>query len=158
MSAFMVGKTHIDAMLTAGLFFAQPRGNLRWWFPKLDPKKGYINQERNRRELTHETAGRVGAMLLAENRRSVNYRYEEDEIEEPYLFTELRGTPDAIITLKAVACYEYQSCEHAEWEESEAYQFCESLRRVAINKLPGYEKAPWEISDPGVFLRLALGR
>lgn len=43
-----------------------------------------------KRELTSETAGRVGAVLLAENRRSVDHRYDEEESEEPY-----RETPDA---------------------------------------------------------------
>ena len=57
--------------------------------------------------------------------------------------------------LKALACYEYQACEHAEWPTSEAYQFCEALRRRAIPRAPGYDAAEWEISDPNVFVTAA---
>jgi hypothetical protein len=144
MSAFMVDDTHIDALLTAGLLL-DPRAPLRWWIPGV-------------RELTAATADRVGAMLLAENRRSVNHRYREDEIESIYQFHQLAGRPDPVVVLSAIDCYEYQACEHPEWERSEAWAFCDALRRLACRHLPGYEAAPWEITDPTVFLaRTATG-
>lgn len=105
------------------------------------------------RELTEATAGRVGAMLLAENRRSVDHRYDETELEEPYLFTKLRGIPDPVIVLKAISCYEYQSCEHPEWATSEASRFCVALQAKMIGLLPGYDQAPgWEVHSADVFL------
>lgn len=152
MSAFLVCKTHIDALLTAGLRLDPSHGPLRWWYPAIDPNRDISGQNPGRYELTRETAGQVGAMLMAENQRSVNHRYDEDDWEPPYLFSELHGSPDPVVVLKAIGCYEYQSCEHDGWQASEAFQFCEALRRRAIRKLPGYSEGPgWEISDPAVF-------
>lgn len=166
MSAYIVGKTHIDAMLTAGLHSPwSGYGPLRWFdaeepdgdcFAEGEPwGPGSIRwTNEHRQELTRETAGRVGAMLWAENRRSVNHRYAEDEWEEPYEFHPLAGPPDPLVVLKAISCYEYQSCEHLGWLKSEARRFCEVLRGRAIGALPGYEDAPgWEVHDRDVFLK-----
>jgi hypothetical protein len=142
-SAFVVSTVHIDAMLTAGLRLEQPYGRdpLVWFWPAIDAasdRGSWTSEElqhqarQRRRELTHASAGRVGAMLLAENRRSVDHRYDEQEWEEPYLFHALPGVPDPVIVLKAIACYRYQSCEHPDWPASEA-------------------AAPWEIDDAQVF-------
>ncbi|WP_431728521.1 hypothetical protein [Verrucosispora sp. TAA-831] len=153
MSAYVVGITHIHALLTAGLELRRgPDDPLRWWYPRLDPNAGYEDRWRNLRELTRDSAGRVGAVLLAENMRSVNFRYREDEIEEPYEFVRLPGSPNPLVVLKALDGYEYQACEHAEWGNSEAAAFCEALRHRAIGYLPGYSASPgWEITDPNVF-------
>jgi hypothetical protein len=162
MSAFVVSTVHIDAMLTAGLRFGPPSGArlMTWFWPALDAasdRGGWTSAQllrqarERRRELTTQTAGRVGAMLLAENRRSVDHRYDEQEWEEPYLFTPLSGVPDPVIVLKAIACYRYQACEHPGWPSSEAAAFCDALQTRAIGCLPGYAAAPWEIDDPRVF-------
>jgi len=141
MSAFEVGTDHIDAMLTAGFVVAERNQGKFYWY-----------HEGTARHLTLETAGAVGAMLAAENRRSVNYRYSEDELEAPYLFNRLPGTPAPVIVFKILDCYEYQSCEHPEWTGSEAYVFCQMLRRRWIHRLPGYDDAPgWEVRDRNVF-------
>jgi len=161
-SAFVVSTVHIDAMLTAGLRLEQPYGRdpLVWFWPAIDAgsdRGSWTSQElqhqarQRRRELTHASAGRVGAMLLAENRRSVDHRYDEQEWEEPYLFHALPGVPDPVIVLKAIACYRYQSCEHPDWPDSEAAAFCQALQSRSITCLPGYAAAPWEIDDAQVF-------
>lgn len=164
MSCFEVGSTHIDALLTAGLNVGR-YGPLRWYVPSDDTEGDYEQGEpwgpeaikhyqQRRRELTEETAGMVGAMLVAENRRSVDYRYDEAEEEEPYVFNALQGRPDPVVVLKAIACYEYQACETPDWEESEAYAFCQALRHRMIGALPGYDDADgWEVSDRRVFLK-----
>ena len=168
MSAYMVGATHIDAMLTAGLhrFSSWAPWHLAWLWP--EPTLDELRQARvpgtaisvgdvmladeRRRHLTYDTAGRVGAMLLAENRRSVDFRYAEDEIEQPYVFTELGNVINPVTVLKAINGYEYQACEHPEWRFSEAYQFCDALRRRMTQYLPGYEDAEaWHITDPTIF-------
>lgn len=149
MSAFVVGKAHIDAMVTTA--FASQSNPLYW-------RAG--DGWRNTRETTPDA---VGAMLLAECVASVRYRYDDagDDLPgplsrywlEPYTHNGLwryHGY-NAVQMLKAIACYEYQSCEHPGWESSEARAFCESLRLHLINKLPGYEDAAWEIVEkPGV--------
>jgi hypothetical protein len=166
MSAFVVSTVHIDAMLTAGLRLrtAYTHSPLTWFWPAIDAgsQRGSWTSEElqcqareRRRQLTIQTAGRVGAMLLAENRRSVDHRYDEQEWEEPYLFTALPGRPDPVVVLKAINCYRYQSCEHPGWGSSEAFAFCDALRERAIGCLSGYDAAPWEIDDPHVFLTTA---
>lgn len=166
MSAFVVDKTHIDALVTAGLSGPRRYGDMRWLWPELSaederdayeagqpwgPRAVELAQERTH-FLTDETAGRVGAMLWAENRASVNHRYDEDEWEPPYEFKRLGGTVDPVIVLKAIACYEYQSCEHPDWERSEAHTFVRALEAKMIRSLPGYDDAPgWDITDRYVF-------
>jgi hypothetical protein len=149
-------------MLTADLRLQPPygAGPLTWFWPAIDAAcdpgsltSAQLQRQATQRsrELTSQTAGRVGAMLLAQNRRSVEHRYDEQEREQPYLFIPLPGAPDPVIVLKAIACYRCQSCEHPGWAGSEAAAFCEALQQRAIVCLPGYAAAPWEIDHAHVF-------
>lgn len=108
----------IDALLTAGLAFCSDTYLLTWHYPP--PTAAEPGTVGRARTLTPATAGRVGAMLLAENTRSVNYLHDEDDWEPVYLLHPLPGTPDPLAVLKAIACLEYQSCEHDGWLDSEA--------------------------------------
>lgn len=141
MSAFVVSKSHIDAMLRVGR--GRSPNYLSW----------YHNESFH--ELTIDNADEVGQMLLDENVRSVSCRYPDDGITElpgptgagwviPYVFYMMGRRPTPVQALKLIKCYEYQSCEHPEWKGSEARSFCEALRSVLISELPGYEEAPWE--------------
>lgn len=167
MSAFVVDTAHIDAMVQAGL---RGRWNLSWYW------------EGEHHELTRANADEIGAMLLAENVRSVDHRYSPPGREAiygegwetpeqnlpgryvteqlpgiepisfpqwltPYRYTEPRRSFSPVAILKAIDCYEYQSCEHDEWRESQAFTFCRALRSWCIGKLEGYEAADWEISS-----------
>jgi hypothetical protein len=164
----MVGRTHIDALLTAGLSWNR-YGPIRWMdTADAPPPEAYAEGEpwgpaavrwynEHRKELTRETAGQVGAMLLAENRRSVDHRYAEEEWEEPYVFNPLRGRPDPLVVLRALSCYVYQSCEHREWPQSEAARFCEALQSAAIREAT-MDIDVWEITDRNVFQLHELGR
>lgn len=166
MSAFVVSKTHIDGLITAGLELGR-RGPLRWFYPPLDRRWTDHDHERSKRELRLENADDVGQMLVAECVRSVAHRYPDCAPQlgglpgpceayylEPYQFVPLRGRVEPSVALKAIACYRYQSCEHPEWNISEAYQFCDALEQAAIWALPGMDQAPgWEITDREVFLK-----
>lgn len=166
MSAFMVDTTHIDAMLTAGIRLTGGYGPMTWMERELTDEDRAEAYQRGaawgptaielyaqlRRELSTTTASQVGAMLLAENRASVNHRYNEEEIEDFYTFHALSGTPDPVVILAAISCYEYQSCEHPGWTTSEAHAFCEALRSLMIHRLPGYNEAPGEITDRRIFM------
>jgi hypothetical protein len=159
MSAFILGESHIHLLVNAGLKLPYPGDKLRWFVRDLTDDEKQETYRRGaawgpgaieiygqiRRELTEDNAGWIGAMLLAENARSVNHRYEEEEWESPYIFRPLPRTPDPVAVLKALDCFEYQSCEHADWATSESRRFCDSLRRTAIRRLSGYEDAPWEV-------------
>jgi len=157
MSAFEVSTVHIDALVSAALQGTR-FGSLTWYhgeIPHTEPGEMLTGHDdylaalaRTRREVTRDNAEEWGATLLAENRRSVNHRYDEDEWEAPYTFTEIRGRISPMAVLKAIDCYEYQSCEHPGWKASEAWSFCQVLRSRMIGALPGYSDAAWEITDP----------
>ena len=51
----------------------------------------------------------------------------------------------AIEILKLVDSLEYQSCEHPEWERSEARKCLHRITGFAVSQLPGYAIAPWSI-------------
>ena len=158
MSAFVVSKAHIDALVTAGLDLGR-HGYLYWYWPELTAEQesdayargSYAGSgapevaEARHHELWIDTADQVGAMLWAENYRSVNHRYAEDNQPQAYGYTRCRRRLSAVALLKAVNCYEYQSCEHPGWKRSQAYAFCQALRSALIRELPGYEQAPWHI-------------
>ncbi len=137
MSAFILSQRHIDAIVTAGMAVKA-----------FSPKHG---------QMTRENANDIGIMLLEENYNSVNHRYERDDTRAAYAYRfyppfsvgTLRG-PDACqaiaAALKALDCYEYQSCEHAAWEQSTANRLCQTIRSLLTAALPGYDQAPWEIT------------
>ena len=102
--------------------------------------------------------------LMRENIRSVAHRYNE-----PIDSRELAGpipTPEAdlievsnqlahygcqlqpVEILCMCECLEYQSCETSDYFDSPAFQLLTSIRKTAINRLPGYEEAPWEYRKP----------
>ena len=85
-------------------------------------------------------------MLLAENVKSVEHRYDNaaDMLPDELYSNSHSQTPTPVETLKIVSCYEYQSCEHEAWTGSEAEAFCAALTSAAIAALDGYASAPWE--------------
>lgn len=94
-----------------------------------------------------ETMNRIGQILVDQNYRSVNYRY--DDRLEPEVF-EITGndlkytkrlTP--VETLKALASYDYQSSETPDYEETAACKLANLIRHYAIESLPGYDEARW---------------
>ena len=86
MSAFEVSDTHIDVLISAALqrgSYGDPLGWYHGEIPNTEPGEmlpghvDYISSlKRTRREVTRENAETWGATLLAENRRSVNHRYD----------------------------------------------------------------------------------
>jgi hypothetical protein len=150
MSSWVVDKTHIDLLITAGLRFpglVLPGGTLTW-----------IHQGR-RGELTREAADAIGGKLWAENYASVHHTY-PDDTDAPdgglpgprgfegvhtltYTFQAIPGVLDPVVVLKQIACYAYQSCDHDGWPASEAAAITDALRSAAIRVLPGYHDAPW---------------
>jgi hypothetical protein len=153
MSSWVVDKTHIDLLITAGLTFpgqALPGGTLTW-----------IHQDR-RRELTRDNADAIGGKLWAENYASVHHTYPDDDtgpdggLPGPrgfegvhtltYTFQAIPGVLDPVVVLKQIACYAYQSCDHDSWPASEAAAITDALRSAAIRVLPGYCDAPWGFS------------
>lgn len=144
MSAFTIDTDHIDYMVTAALTFGGS-GPLSWHIASNEVKVGASPIE-NTTECTPENRTDIGAMLLAENVRSVNSRYSAEELAPVYTNRVYPGRIDPVQTLKAIDCYEYQACEHDGWKTSNAHRFCAALRYAAIAMLPGYDAAAWHVS------------
>jgi len=87
------------------------------------------------------------ALRLA-NDASLTTRY-GDETPSPLApFICVKDLPDPIAMLAIVANYEYQACEFTDWYSSKAKAICDSIRDLAICKLPGYGMAPWGFDGP----------
>ena len=133
MSAWIVSKTHIDALVHAGI---------------------------DAECIRPEEADEFGRMLWQENLNSIHARYADTAAThsnypgpidfkgpadvDAYTYEPMEGGPG--ITLKApavvhytAACYDYQSCEHAGWDGSRAHLFVGILMSLTSDK----GKGPW---------------
>jgi len=107
MSAFIVDPEHIHVLLWATSRTTSPYGPLAWYYDN-PTRKG---------ELTPDTRDDVGQMLVDENAASVNYRYDEDDA-YIYAYQQPQHTTwTDVEILKALDCYQYQSCEHPAWRD-----------------------------------------
>lgn len=100
----------------------------------------------------HVIATRYAAILLAENVRSVRYRYPDDigDYEEIRISArEVLNTPSfkPVEILKLCASLNYQSCETDDWQTTKAYDLLQQIKDAAIQLLPGYEEARWSIYE-----------
>jgi len=147
MSAYVVDRGHIRYLVTAMLSTRINRyPPFSWWWD---------GERRTLAAMNRDEASRIGQMLWDENIRSVQGRYPDCKgkpesmpgpIDEVFIYAHSmnhHGSPDPVQVLKACDCYEYQSCEHSEWESSQAKAIIDTLRRHAWQALPGYEDAAW---------------
>lgn len=138
MSAFVVPKVHIDAIIAGWVLLAD----------QYSPAAERLAK-----------AAEIGAMLWRENHRSVNARYNENEKSPGYRYDRIpmprKHRPETLAILaQALACYEYQSCECDDWEESAAAKFCNQVRHEICRALPGYDKAEaWNVRDRDVYVK-----
>jgi len=113
MSAWLVSKTHIDALVTYAIDHCVS--------PKPNPDE-------------------VGKLLWYENRKSLRYRYADadDCWEDLKTLNTYRYEPayvSEVAIVKAVHCYAYQSCEHPGWEKSAAKRLSDVLEQRALKSL-----------------------
>ncbi|BCJ71402.1 hypothetical protein CS0771_09460 [Catellatospora sp. IY07-71] len=152
MSANFLPKTHIDALVTAAL----------WWG---DPDRGFRYHHGGPRHVTRENATRVGRMLWQANWDwtmgwvdPADYDDEDGDLRselEGYVFEELPGEPNPLLVLRALACYVYQTAtdEPDVWRTGEAATFVDYLQAQAVRRLPGIETMPWYVEQRDAFLR-----
>ena len=150
MSAFVVSRDHIwylvHSAMDPHLMTCQGAG-IRWYRDGKERGRLLAGQ--------YDIAAALGQMLWDENMASVRHRYSDDPesmMPDDTSYGDHEGRPfgaevDPVQTLKAIRCYEYQSCEHPGWDQSDAKAFCESLTLRAIAALPGYDDAAWSIDS-----------
>lgn len=118
---------------------------------------------------TVEDPRALARTLYLENVRSVDHRYRHDaqytsEIVAHYASHPVTKrmieawqakplTPGEFF--KALACYEYQSCECEDWRTTEAFKLCDQMRGQVCARVPGYEQCPWGIDNPPPLKRVA---
>jgi hypothetical protein len=153
MSAYIVDKHHITYLIAAAFSRAiLPHGGGFTWY--------HQGQWHELPAGDYDRAAEVANLLWRENVASVSARYPnessatlpgpiaKDFVIQPSDIRRLFETFDPVQVLKSCDCYEYQSCEHDGWEDSEAHNFIEGLGRRAISALPGYEAAEWGAPEP----------
>jgi hypothetical protein len=101
------------------------------------------------RLLGYRDANQVGAMLHAENVKSVNYRYHEATRPGFTICEWAAFHPFSLVQIiKAARCLAYQSCEHPGWPVSEACRLLEAITAGTGERPPGYDEAEWVITRP----------
>lgn len=151
MSAFIQSKDHIDLLVTAAI-----DRDLRWFTddrPRTSDKT-YREVIRNAKEVGGDA---IGSMLVAANVQSVSYRYSDSDdlpgpvdayYGRPFKYERVTSYVSVGTLLNAVAGYEYQSCEHDEWEVSEARFFCTALREALCREVTGDGIEGWSWDRP----------
>lgn len=175
MSAFIVSRAHIALLVQEAI-----DRRVCWWSPRggfrvrIDPASP-VPADAPPYMARHVDPDSVGQMLWDANLRSIHARY-PDTVGNPdrqpgpgyppvgYVHERPQRTPGGSThhrwqVLRALDCYEYQSCEvgSKEWRESEAFRFVEGLRSVIWGELTreyardAEERGrplEWSISDP----------
>lgn len=137
MSAFVVSTDHINAILN---WANQQRDVIRFYIPGTDRR--YYSAD----QIDDLTA--VGELLLTENVRSVNHRYQDHGGQEAFTFNlKIHQHLKPVEVIKLCNCLRYQSCEHPEWKQSFANKVLDTIISAAIYNLPGYDKAPWTVYE-----------
>lgn len=103
----------------------------------------------------YDKAAEIANMLWRENIKSVSARYPGESsatlpgpvnvefVIKSEDFWQNWETFNPVQVLKSIRCFNYQSCEHDDWEKSQAFAFLRALEVAAINALDGYEEAEW---------------
>ena len=87
-------------------------------------------------------------MLVTANYQSVNHRYNENTPPMPGKYEpDYERVLSPVQVIKACNCYDYQSCEIDNYETTDAAKCIDAIRSKAINALPGYEEAEWEMTE-----------
>jgi hypothetical protein len=132
MSAYIVHNDTIDLLVAAAAHW-------RVTFLTEDGEQRHAVTDRND----------AGQLLLDENYRSVNARYDQDDAAPCYRYTplslerEAAGVPVAVLVLASVRCLRYQSCETEAYETSPAARFLDGIEAEAERQLINTHDAPW---------------
>lgn len=90
----------------------------------------------------------IGEILLNENIESIRFRYPDDR--ENYMGFEIDERaaslcPTLVQIIKAANCLEYQSCEHDDYQQSQAYAMTKAATNLALRLLSTAELRLWSV-------------
>lgn len=91
----------------------------------------------------YKTKDELGQLLLEENIRSVNYRYNERNRLVKYQYEPPAIGLTCVEFLKFLRCLDYQACERPSYTRSQVHRILRNLAFRAVCNLPGYDDAPW---------------
>jgi hypothetical protein len=107
----------------------------------------------------HDRADRIdpdalGRMLWAENVKSLRHRYPTDRDAHRaydaqvcgYSFTEYVDIKPGPIG-RLADFFDYQTCEHPTWRDSDSFFAVSELRVQLVRRLPGADATPWGVVD-----------
>lgn len=140
MSAFIVSDQHINALLT---YHARSQfgGTSHLWDGESWLEINVYSPQ-GKQNLT-----KFGQILVDQNYRSVNHRYESTDSPHRYKFVQdqnpLHLRPVQI--LKLCQSFDYQACETDDYKTTIAAQIIDNIKNRAIGELAGYESAEWTI-------------
>lgn len=144
MSANIVTRTHLNALVTAMLEFHSHGNSRRAMVPALHDRDAFAEERK--------LAAHIGAALLSENIAGVRECYRgsrgdvvaevmrgcDGEASDPFVFTAVswpvmspREIPSADLIARAMVVldgYEYHACDSPTWSTSIAKRECDSLR------------------------------
>ncbi len=157
MSAYVVERNHIRFLVAAAERLAKSK--FSYWYPaRKATGRMYLGEDIDLDE--------IGQILWDENIRSVTGRYPDTVGQDGTIdYDNLPGPCNEVFlyqhpkelgwhnmrpvdVFKACDCYEYQSCEHDEWEASEAFCIIQSIKDCAMSASPGYSEAAWGAPEP----------
>jgi hypothetical protein len=148
MSAYIVSKAHIDAVVTFAVGGQRRVGTVKRITEDAGQAK-YVSS-------SDYTPSQIGAALWAENHASVDYRYKDSTPVPAYVFrpnchggtcTKPTRQLTPLDVIKLCQSLKYQSCEHPGWKASFANEFLNRVISAAIGALPGYDNAFWGIDN-----------
>lgn len=133
MSAFICTNKHINTIVSYGVhhdasvYLEGPSGRKYLEFFKKDPVQ-------------------IFNILTKANVDSVNHRYSECEVPAKDKFkAEAVAFISPVQIIKLCDCFDYQSNEVDNYEDTVAANIIQSIRARAIDNLPGYKDALWSI-------------
>ena len=146
MSAYILEKAHIDYMLGYLTHRNNCQGTI-FYVPNKEAEDGWDRFEAILGE--SQDTSKLGQILVDQNYRSVNARYNENQVPPPYTYTRQVGQgPDdfePLQVLKACDCYDYQACKTDDYHTTQAAWIVDIIRKAAIRDLPDYHDAEWHI-------------
>lgn len=92
---------------------------------------------------------KLAQILLNENYRSVNFRYNNKSQPHQVQF-HLTLSVTAPATVKYCECYDYQACETDNYEDTDAAKIIKHIKyealRQALEMIPEYKNARWALN------------